>query len=151
MISPSGRNRRGSNIIEFSLLMPWYVFLFVGTFNYGFFAYSLIAAQSAAREAAVYCAANSSTAADSTTACGYVLDQLRNLPNVGSGLTTCGTSSVTAAAPVAVTATSVSTGADGNPATSVTVTYLTPQFVPIPGIFPGQLTITQTVQIRIRS
>lgn len=143
--------RKGSSIIEFSLLMPWYVFLFVGAFDYGFFSYSLIATQTAASVGAIYCATSSSTVADATTACGYALDQLRNLPNVGSTLTTCGTSTtVTTAAPVAVSASSV-TGPDLNPATSVTVTYMTPQLIPIPGLLPGKLTISRTVKMPIRS
>ena len=148
------RRRSGSNVIEFSLLMPWYVFLFVGAYDYGFFAYSLIATQTAASVGATYCAANSTTATDATTACSYALDQLRDLPNVGSGLTTCGTgTTVTTSAPVAVTASSV-TGAsspDGNAATSVTVVYLTPQLIPIPSILPANLTITRTVKMRLRS
>ena len=145
------KRRRGSNIIEFSLLMPWYVFLFVGAFDFGFFSHSLIATQTAASVGATYCATSSTTVTDSTTACGYTLDQLRNLPNVGSGLTTCGTgTTVTATAPVAVSASSVS-GPDGNTAASVTVVYLTPQLVPIPGVLPGSLTITRTVKMRLRS
>jgi len=134
-------------------MIPWYVFLFVGAYDYGFFSYSLIATQTAASVGASYCATSSSTVTDATTACGYALDQLRNLPNVGSGLTTCGTgSTVTASAPVAVTATSVSgtNSPDGLAATAVTVKYLTPQLVPIPGLLPGTLTITRTVKMRVR-
>lgn len=143
--------QRGSSIIEFSLLLPWYVFLFIGAFDYGFFSYSLIATQTAASVGATYCAGSSGTVADATTACGYALDQLRNLPNVGSGLTTCGSgTSVTSLAPVAVTAASI-TGPDGNAASSVTVVYLTPQLIPIPGLLPGQLTINRTVKMRVRS
>src|SRR5579862_6556702 len=140
-IPAKNKRRSGCAIIEFSFLMPWYVFLFVGAFDFGFYAYSLIASQSAATVAALYCASSSSTVADSTTACGYALDQFRNLPNVGSSLTSCVTgSTVTSSAPVAVSASSA-TGPDLNPATSVTVVYLTPQLIPIPGLFPGQLTI----------
>ncbi|HVW11195.1 MAG TPA: TadE family protein, partial [Bryobacteraceae bacterium] len=78
--------------------MPWYVFLFVGTFDFGFYAYSLIATQSAARVAALYCSTSSSTATDSTTACSYALDQLRNLPNVGYSVSTCNGSPLTVTA-----------------------------------------------------
>jgi len=145
------RGQRGNNIIEFSLLIPWYIFLFVGIFDYGFYSYSLIAAQSAARQGAAYCSLNPTTASDSHTACGYALDQLRYLPNVGSALTTCGTTSVSSAAPVAATATYLSAGADGNPASSVSIMYLTPQLIPIPGILDGRMTIVQTVQMRIRT
>jgi Flp pilus assembly protein TadG len=79
-------DRRGNSLIEFSLLFPWYIFLFAGIFDFGFYAYALIATQSAARVAAVYCSASSSTASDSATACGYALDQLSGMPNVGPGL-----------------------------------------------------------------
>lgn len=137
------RSRRGNALIEFSLMMPWYVFLFIGTFDFGFYAYSLIATQSAARVAALYCATNSATATDSSTACSYALDQLRNLPNVGSGMSTCSSS------PLTVTA-STWTGPDSNSGTSVLVTYTTPQLIPIPGILPAQLTINRTVKMPLR-
>ena len=138
--------RRGNNVLEFTLLVPWYIFLFVGAFDYGFFSYGLIATQNAARVASLYCAGSSSAAVDSTTACGYALDQLRNMPNIGSALSTCAT------APLIVTS-SLITGPDGVAASdaSVTVTYTTPQLIPIPGLFPGQLTITRTVQMKLRS
>lgn len=145
---PRRRNRRraGNNLIEFSLMMPWYIFLFVGTYDFGFFAYSLIATQTAAQVGANYCATNSITVTDSTTACGYALNQLIDMPNVSA--CAVGTT-VTSSAPLALSATSV-TGPDGNPATSVTVTYLTPQLVPIPGMLPGTLTISRTVKMRLR-
>ena len=54
-------NRRsGTNAIEFALLIPWYIFLFVGAIDYGFYSYGLIATQSAARVGAMYCAASAS-------------------------------------------------------------------------------------------
>lgn len=134
------KSRRGNALIEFSLMMPWYVFLFIGIFDFGFYAYSLIATQSAARVAALYCATNSTTATDSTTACSYALDQLRNLPNVGYSVSTCNGS------PLTVTASNWS-GPDSNSGTSVLVTYTTPQLIPIPGILPGQLTINRTVKM----
>jgi hypothetical protein len=130
-------------MIEFALILPWYIFLFVGAFDYGFFSYGLIATQTAARVSAMYCSASSSRAYNCSNACGYALDQLRNMPNVGSGMTTC------TGAPVAVS-TSLITGADspdGNNAASVTVTYTTPQLIPIPGLLPGQITITRTAKM----
>lgn len=147
----SSCHRKGSSAIEFSLLLPWYVFLFVGAFDYGFFAYSLIATQTAASVGATYCSTSASTSADVSNACGYVIDQLRNMPNVGTAVTACGTgTTVTSSAPIAVTASSI-TGPDGNAAASVTVVYLTPQLIPIPGLLPGQLTITRTIKMRIRT
>ena len=158
MISPisrgprGGRNlRRGSNIIEFTFLVPWYIFLFVGAFDFGFYMYSMISVETAAEQSAMYTSTSSAVASDTTTACSYVLDTLRNLPNVGASLTTCGSGSVTASAPVAVTASTVASGADGNAASSVQVMYLTPQLIPIPGLLTGQFTINRTVQLRVRS
>jgi len=49
------RNRRGSNAVEFALLVPWYLFLFIGAFDFGFYSYSLIATQNAARVVGMYC------------------------------------------------------------------------------------------------
>lgn len=145
-LKPGNKRKRGNNVIEFTLLVPWYIFLFVGAFDYGFFSYGLIATQNAARVAAMYCAGSASAAADAATACGYALDQLRNMPNVGAALSTC------AAAPLTVSA-SLITGPDGVAASaaSVTVTYITPQLIPIPGLFPGQLTIVRNVQMKLRS
>lgn len=149
-VSAKDKRRAGQAIVEFSFFMPWFFFLFVGAYDFGFYTYSLIASQSAATVGAVYCATSSSTVSDSTTACGYALDQFRDLPNVGSSLTTCGSgTTVTSVAPVAVSASSI-TGPDSNPATSVTVVYLTPQLIPIPGLLPGQLTISRTVKLPVR-
>jgi len=136
---------RGTSVIEFTLMLPWYIFLFVGVFDYGIYCCSLIAAENAARVGATYCSTNSTDATDSTTACTYALDQLRNLPNVGSGVVACNGS------PITVTA-SLVRGPDNvaNDASTVTVTYTTPQMVPIPGLFPGQLTINRSVTMRLR-
>lgn len=138
-------NRRsGTNAIEFALLIPWYIFLFVGAIDYGFYSYGLIATQSAARVGAMYCAASASAAGDANTACSYALDQLRNLPNIGTSVTSC------SASPVVVTS-SLVTGPDGANAASVTVAYTTPKMIAVPGLFPGQFTIYRTVKMRLRS
>ncbi len=140
----SRNSRRGANAIEFALLCPWYIFLFVGALDFGFYSYALIATQNAARVGAMYCAASSYSAADGVSSCSYALDQLRGMPNVGPGLSTC------TGSPVVVTAGAI-TGPDGAPATSVTVAYTTPQMIPLPGLIPGQLTISRTVKMRLRS
>jgi Flp pilus assembly protein TadG len=154
------RRQRGSNLIEFSLIVPWYIFLFVGALDSGFFAYSLIASQTAAREGALYCSTSAATCSSDSamsTQCLYALDQLRMLPNVGSSLGSCGTgTTVTSTLPVAVSTASLTNATtpaspDGNPCTSVTVVYMTPQLIPIPGLFPGQVTITRTVKMRYTS
>jgi Flp pilus assembly protein TadG len=138
-------SRKGNSLIEFSLLMPWYFFLFVGAYDFGFYGYGLIALEDGLRVAAVNASQNSTLAADATTACTYILDSLQNLPNV-SGVTCPSTTS-----PLKVTATYGATaGPDGGPATTVSATYTSPQLIPIPGILPGQVTITRTLQMRVQ-
>jgi Flp pilus assembly protein TadG len=101
--------KRGHAALEVALVAPWIFFLFAGAFDIGFYAHALISAQNAARVAAEYTATSPSTAADTTAACRYVLDEMYQLRNVRS-LSTCN------ALPLIVTATEV-TGADGNDAT----------------------------------
>ncbi len=142
----SHRNKRrsGNSIVEFAFLAPWYIFLFLGAVDMGMYCYSLISIQSAARVASLYTSSSSTTAADSTTACRYVLSQVRNLPNVPSTLTTC------AASPVVVTAAAV-TGPDGASASTVTVTYSLPVLAGIPGILPAQFSATRSVEMRLQN
>jgi Flp pilus assembly protein TadG len=64
----------------------------------------------------------------------------------GSGnLATC------SAPPLTVTATSISSGADGAAASQVSITYQTPVLIPIPGLLTGQISITRVVQMKVRS
>jgi len=124
-------------------MAPWIFLIFLGVFDFGFYAYAAISTAQAARVAALYTSSSSSNAADSTGACAYALNVLQDLPNVGSGVTTC------SALPVQVTATSV-VGADGAAASQVSVTYQTLSLFPIPGLM-GQMTITRTAQMRVQS
>lgn len=135
--------RRGGSALEMALLLPWYAFLFVGVFDWGFYSHALISTRAAARSAGLYTSTSSSTAADLTTACIYARNELKVSNNV-SGTTTC------QAAPLVVTASSV-TGADGQPASQVTVSYQTLSLIPIPGILKNQFWISYTVQFRLRS
>ena len=149
--SKQSRRDRGNSIIEFGFFVPWLIFLFVGALDWGFFAYSLIATEAAARIGALYTSTSSTTVTDSSTACTYALNQLRDMSNVGSSLSTCASgTSVTSAEPVGISATSI-TGPDGNPAAQLSVTYLTPVFMPIPGLLPGQVKITRVFQMRVGS
>lgn len=133
-----------------ALLLPWYLFLFVGAFDWGFYAHALISTESAARVAALYASGSTSTATD-TTGCGgsgcpcvYALEELRISQNVGSAVTSC------SALPVIVTPTEV-TGADGQNAAQVAVTYQTIGVIPIPGLLQSQPTFYRVVQMRLRS
>jgi Flp pilus assembly protein TadG len=141
--SKARNRRRGGCALEMALLLPWYAFLFVGAFDWGFYSHALISTQAAARSAALYTSTSSTTAADQTTACIYARSELRVSSNVSS-TTTC------TSAPLVVSASSV-TGADGQPASQVTVSYQTLRLIPIPGLLNNQFWISYTVQFRLRS
>jgi hypothetical protein len=83
---------------------------------------------------------------DTVTACGYALDQLRGLPNVGA-LGSCNSSPVTLTANIV----SGSSSPDGANAVNVSLSYVTPTLVSIPGILPGKVTINKSVLMKIRS
>lgn len=128
--------------MEFALFLPYLFFTFVGAFDWGNYSWTLMKVEAAARVAALYTSAGSSTASDSSGACTYALGELSNASNL-AGQSNC-TGNLT------VTATQV-TGPDGNKASQVTVSYLTPPLIPIPGLLAGQMTISRTVLMALRS
>jgi Flp pilus assembly protein TadG len=141
----SSNARKGNSLIEFSLLMPWYFFLFVGAYDFGFYGYSLIALEDGVRVAALNASQNTALAGDATTACNYVLANLQNLPNLNG--VTCPASS----SPLTVTATfGATSGPDGGPMTTVSATYTSPRLIPIPSLLPGQVTFTRTLEMRVQ-
>jgi hypothetical protein len=131
-------------MIEAVFVLPFLFFLLVGAYDWGFFAYALIATQDAARGAALYAATSATTAVDSTGACNAVLPNFAAVPNIGSSVTSCVRS------PLIVTA-SETLGPDGAPTAVVTVTYTCMQLIPIPGLVTGNATISRTVQMKVRS
>ena len=137
---------RGGSALEMAFFMPWYIFLFVGAYDWGFYAHALISTASAARVAALYTSTDATTQSDATKACTYALEELRIAPNVTSTMTTCN------ALPVIVTATAKTgaNSADGNPASEVSVSYQTNQLIPIPMLLKGRATFVRTVQMRLR-
>ena len=142
--SPSKRNRtRGHAVIEAALLFPPLVFLFIGVFDMGFYLYAMISVENAVRIAVEYTATSSYTASDTATACTLALNELANVSNLSS---VSGCSSL----PLKVSATAVS-GADGSPASNVSVQYQSDSLIPIPGLLTGRLTLTRAAQMRLRS
>ena len=135
-------HNRGHAALEVALLGPWIFFLFAGAFDMGFFAYSLISAQNAARVAAEYTSTSSTTAVNTSAACRYVLDEMNGLSNVRS-LASCG------ALPLMVTASAV-VGPDGTAASAVSVTYRSDMLIPIPGL-SGRLTVTRRVVMMLKN
>jgi Flp pilus assembly protein TadG len=138
------RKTRGAAMMELALLSPWIIFMFVGLFDWGFYAYSLITLETAARSAAVW-NSNHGNPADVATARTIVCKEMQTLVNVASISlnANCGQ-----AAPVVVTA-GATAGPDNENAAQVTVTYTTPQLIPIPGLLARQFTITRIVKMKI--
>jgi hypothetical protein len=126
--------------VEVVLMAPWIYFLFVGTLDMGFFTHAMIATQNAARTAAASTSRSSALADSVPVACKYALVELSAMSNVRS-LTSCNGS------PLVVTASKVTI--DGSDASRVTVSYLTNQLIPIPGL-ARQFTITRTVAMLVK-
>ena len=137
------RSRRGSTLVEATLLSPWIFFLFIGMVDLGFFFYSMISIENALRIGVEYTSQGSTTAANQSVACAKIIAELATLPNAGS-LSTC------SALPLIVTATSVN-GPDGAPASQVSITYRSAQLIPIPGLLTGRMTFTRTAVMRLQN
>jgi len=139
-------------------MAPWLIMMFVGAMDWGFYAYSLIATEAAARVGALYASTNTTATADTNAICDLAIGQLRRMANVGNSLThPCASgNAVSATAPVGISVSSVSgaSSADGGNAVSVSITYQTPIMIPMvmsgTTVVPKQITITRTVQMRMR-
>ena len=135
--------KTGSALMEVTLIAPWFLFLSVGVFDVGIYSYSLVAVENATRVAATYTSQSSTVAADQAGACRKVMAELGSLPNVSGLSNNCNS------IPLIVTAASV-TGPDGQPATSVSVTYQSSRLIAIPGLLRGQLNVTRNLQMRTK-
>ena len=134
-------------MIEFALLAPWIIFLFVGAYDWGFYAHALISTENAARIAALYGANLSGGNVSSATACNIVLQELSISSNV-TGLSTC-TGPVSTSQPVVVNLTC--TTLDSVNSIQVAVTYQTVQLIPIPGLLAGKTTIYRVAQLPMKT
>ena len=145
-------SRSGHAVVEIALISPWIFLLFIGIFDVGFYYYAAISTANAARVAAMY-TAGTSTLDDSHSACTAAIEEMRELPNIKSGVNcpgVCAAGSACTAGPLKVTANSIDQGPDGGPpATQVTVQYQTVNLIPIPGL-AGSFTLKRTVQMRQR-
>lgn len=142
--------RKGASVLEATLLCPWIFFIFVGAFDVGFYVNALISTENAVRAAGLYYVSSGKASRNVAKACYYALEILRDQPNVRSAVTSCAASSsaVNQTTPVALTTASVASGPDGQPATTVTVTYQTVPLIPIPLLLAHQLTVTRSVQYK---
>lgn len=133
-----------------ALMLPWLAFLFVGAFDWGYYAHALISTEDAARVAGTYAATATSTATDTTNVCLFALEELRIVPNISSSTTSCNGSPVSVTAAL-LNSTTTPTSADGQNAAQVSVTYTTLQLIPIPGLLQKQATFNRIVQMRLRN
>ncbi len=147
---PKRRTRSGHAVIELSLMMPWLFFLFVGALDFGFYSYSLIAVQNAARVAALktgavydnYTQALSNPSVVESRVCLEVRDELLKMPNFASLPANC------SGFPLAVSVQAFQ-DASGKPALRVSVGYDTVPLIPIPGLVRKQLRITRVANVRV--
>jgi Flp pilus assembly protein TadG len=137
------KRERGNAVIEVSLLAPWMLFLMVGVLDLGFYFFAAITTENAARVAAQYGAAGASTAGDTAGACPYALQEALSLPGLNSGMNCQSLPFVATVTPV--------TGPDGTAASRASVTYQTIPMIPIPGLLDGRLTLTRTVEMKVKS
>lgn len=141
---PMRTTQKGSSAVEFAFLVPWFVFLFVGILDLGYYSYALITAQSAARTAVLFTSSSTSASTQSTLACSYVYDQLTSNINLTTA-TTC-----TSPSPISLT-TAVVTGPEGvvNSASTVTIEFTSATLIPIPGVLPANIPIVRTATMMI--
>lgn len=163
--TPSPR-RRGHAVVEVALMAPWIFLLFIAVFNFGFYAYTLISVENAARVAAVYTSSVASSSADAAGACYHAGQELAMMPNLvnvtGSSLCTCSGATCTlgpgSPPPLSVTVQSFPGGSCpdagyvvGNSLCSqVTVTYRGIQLFPLPWLM-GRLSVSRTAIAKVRT
>ena len=137
------RSTRGQAMIEVSLLAPMLLLLFAAVVDVAFFCYAAVCTENAARVGAMHAATDRELAASaglSQLVRADVCSEMKALPNVG---TTCPANVVSVA-----TVSQPFTGADGQAATQVSVTYTSVPLFPVPGLM-GRYTLTRVVQVRI--
>jgi Flp pilus assembly protein TadG len=144
------RTTRGQSLIEVTLLLPWFLFLFVGVFDWGFYSHALISIESAVRVAGLYGASASGGAVSSATVCALTLDELKVVSNV-NGLSTC-TGTLSPSQPVIVTITcpAPSAALDNLNSVQIQVQYQTLTLIPIPGLLARQANLSRTVQLPMK-
>lgn len=76
------RGEAGQSVIEVTLMAPWLFLLFMGVFNVGIYAYSLISVENALRVAAHRASASQEAANKGLAPCNAMVSEMRALPNV---------------------------------------------------------------------
>lgn len=155
-VRPTRNAQRGNAMVEMALIFPWIFFLCIGVYDFGFYAYSLICVQNAARVAVTQTSATMAMASRADLACYNVLNELKTMPNVGpSAACTCIGSSCTIGTAVTVTVpapVNLGTEADPNWMAEVRITFNADQsmkMIPIPGFLRSYYTFTRSARMRI--
>lgn len=143
-INQKKKSRRGTAMLEVSLLLPLVSFLFVGALDLGYYAFALISLENALRVAALYTSTSASTSLDLDGACRYVISEMNAVPNVGGSVGNC------AAGPLKVSVEAVSR-AGGIACSKVSITYDSLVLIPIPGLLANQFSWTRSVTMPVRS
>lgn len=124
-----------------ALLAPWMIFLFSAIFDFGMYANALIMTENAARTAALHTSINSDAADDAIMACTVVLQHMKAAANLSGFTPPCDKAPLTVGVTTAV-------DTDGFQTTRVTVTYQTPQLIPLPYI-AGKMNISRAAEMRV--
>ena len=145
------KRQRGGSALEMALLLPWYFFVFVGTFDWGFYAHPLISTEAAARTAVLYTSQSAATASDQADACILANEEMRIVPNISNtDATTCNASPLIVTAVQAGPGQTVSTY-DLSQGSQVSVTYTTLSLIPIPFVLTNKATFYRVTTMRLRS
>jgi Flp pilus assembly protein TadG len=146
-------NKRGNALVEFALIAPLLFPMLLAAFDFGIYTYAFISVQNAVRVAALRNSGGPDSAADQSSACSMVIQELSGMPNIGSSFQSNCSSSPLVVASASCSATTPCPGgsasADGSPASAVTVQYSLPSVFTIPFVGPG--VITRTAQMKIRN
>ena len=138
-----GHNREGQALIEVTVMAPLMLLLFAAVVDIGFFCYAAVCTENAARVGALHASTDRDLAASATInqyVRADVCAEMKALPNIGSSCPDSVLSVSTVGQPF--------TGADGRPATQVTVTYTTVPLFRLPGLM-STYSITRVVQVRL--
>lgn len=147
-VRPRKRNgERGQSAIEATLMAPWIFLLFLGIFNLGFFGYSIISVENAARVGVLY--GSEDPGVPASEICKPVANELSMLPNIGATYLSSGTCT---SLPLNITYSTITAAnsADGEPAVRLAVTYESIPLFPIPGL-TGRINITRAVEARVKN
>ena len=139
--------------MEFALIAPLLFPMLLASFDFGMYTYAFISVQNAVRVAALRNSGGPDSAADQSSACSMVIQELRGLPNIGSSFQSTCSSAPLIVASASCSGSTVCNGsvvsADGAPASAVTVQYSMPVVFTIPLVGPS--VITRTAQMKIRN